>query len=259
MTRAFVSLTMLALCPSAAALAQRAVRPPQDDHAFADAARVAAVEYQDRNAAIRAGYRQVGVSFPSMGEHWIQARLVIRGTVDSTRPSLLSYVVVRGRPVLAGVGWVLARDSASGMPMSPVPEWHEHHGTLAEASFGGMHGPSRSGVAVLHAWINVPNPAGAFKTDNWALPWVSAGLAPPAHPDPDAARALSLVSDGPDYWQEWMRWRGLDPGLLVPATDSVRVLLAKEYSVTTLEPLLSSLWQHWAGQLGLPHGEMEGH
>ena len=233
--------------------------PAHDGHrgdAFVHAARIASAKYEDRNSAIRAGYRRIGLSFPAMGEHWIQSQLLVGGVIDSTRPSLLSYVMVRGHPVLAGVGWAVVVDSSSRMPRSPVPKWHQHGGTLGDASFGGVHASSG---AVLHAWVNVPNPAGTFETDNWTLPWVSAGLAPPAHPDPDAARALSLVSDGPEFWQEWLRWRGRDPDILTPATDSVRVLLAHDARANVLEPQLNALWQHWAGKLGLPQGKTEGH
>jgi hypothetical protein len=47
---------------------------------------------------------------------------------------------------------------------------------------------------VLHAWIYVTNPAGTFEPDNWALPFVSAGLDVPPAAAPAAGKALSLVT-----------------------------------------------------------------
>ncbi len=133
-----------------------------------------------------------------MGRHWVHPSLILAEHIDPARPAILAYATVAGRPRLVGVAYVLPAGAA--VPDHPAPRqaWHVHDGTiLAEAvqPDHDAHGAGDSvpaGVAVLHAWIYVANPAGTFASDNWALPFVTAGLEPPATTDADAARGLSL-------------------------------------------------------------------
>ena len=187
---------------------------------FARRAREGTARFRDRRAAIVAGYRRLGADFPAMGEHWVNPGLAVSGRFDPARPAMLSYVVVGGTPRLAGV--VYAVPLAPGERPPAIPDlpsrWHEHNGTVDEESLApshdahdahdahGGHGDTASAadvprvrLAILHAWTETPNPAGLFATDNWSLPFVRAGLAPPASPDPLAARALALVAGGEPY------------------------------------------------------------
>ncbi|MGH7627661.1 MAG: hypothetical protein ACREOJ_20390 [Gemmatimonadaceae bacterium] len=50
---------------------------------------------------------------------------------------------------------------------------------------------------MLHAWLWLPNPAGMFASDNWALPFVRAGVPVPlADPSAAARERLKSVAGG---------------------------------------------------------------
>jgi len=181
-------------------------------------ARTAAEQFVDRNAAIAAGYRRLGMDFPSMGEHWVNPRLVIEGKFDIVRPAMLTYVTVRGKPVVTGIVYAvpLERGEAPPAAFGAVAVWHEHNGTVNEESLLPEHhsAASSSGsgtrLAILHAWVGSPNPAGPFAAENWALPFVRLGLRPPDRFPDGAARTLSLLSGGDRYYLELIRsWGGL--------------------------------------------------
>jgi hypothetical protein len=79
------------------------------------------------------------------------------------------------------------------------------------------------GVAVLHAWIYVANPAGLFASDNWALPFVRLGLEPPARFPEAAARALALAADGAMFYVEQL---AATTDLTVDAARAIERILA---------------------------------
>lgn len=170
----------------------------QDSAAFLEAARRGSAPFQERAAAVRAGYRPLGPESPAMGQHWVHPGLLLADRIDPARPAILSYATVAGRPRLVGVAYVLPAGAA--VPDGPAPRhaWHVHDGTVMAEAVQPDHDAHPAGdavpagVAVLHAWIYVANPAGTFASDNWALPFVAAGLDPPATAAPDAARGLSL-------------------------------------------------------------------
>jgi len=147
-----------------------------------------------------------------MGEHWVNPLLVFEGKFDVSRPAILTYSLVQGRPLLLGVVYA--------MPLAPgeVPPtafgvgavWHEHNGSLKEESLLPEHHSEPSSVsgtrlAVLHAWVRAPNPAGVFAAENWALPFIRAGLEVPLDFPKGAARAVSLLSGGERYFRELAR------------------------------------------------------
>jgi hypothetical protein len=172
-------------------------------------ARKASEAFSDRSAAIAAGYRQVGMDFPSMGEHWVNPGLVFEGIVDVARPAILTYTVVKGRPALLGVVYAIPLAPGEEPPVTfgPGATWHEHNGSLEEESLLPEHHsvPTSGGgtrLAILHAWVRVPNPEGVFAAENWALPFIRLGLEVPAGFSKGAARAISLLSDGEHYFLE---------------------------------------------------------
>jgi hypothetical protein len=185
---------------------------PLNGSAFTDCARAAAEKYQDRSKAIRDGYRPIGRDFPAMGEHWIRITLVFDGVVDPTRPEVLNYVLVDGRPKLVGLGFAAPLLAGELAPEAPAGRdaWHDHSRTIEDetvlphtdpvhAHHGEGPGPR---LAMLHTWLWAPNPDGVFAADNWGLAYVRLGLAVPATSPPGAAKALSLLTGGVTFFAE---------------------------------------------------------
>ena len=135
---------------------------------------------------------------------------------DAASPQVLSYADVGGVPTLVGVAWTVVLSPGEPPPPSPAgAHWHEHAGTIDEESamlhqLGAGDVAGRSRLAMLHAWVWLANPEGSFASDNWAVPFVRAGLAPPPSigaRERDAARALSLLAEGVTYWVDAARVR----------------------------------------------------
>lgn len=174
--------------------------------AFCELVRQGTARFADKNAAIRAGYRPVGGDFPAMGRHWVHPGIILRGEIEPENPAILSYAEMGGAPVLVGVAFAISL--APGQEPPPIAgqarEWHEHNGSVAEESLIKEHdhgsGEVRTRLAILHVWSGIQNPDGTFATDNWALPFVRAGLAVPDRVRPAAARAVALLSGGADYY-----------------------------------------------------------
>jgi hypothetical protein len=202
---------------------------------FAARARESTARYQDQQEALKDGYRRIGPDFPSMGEHWLNRAIVMRGGIDPLRPPILEYITVNGRPVLAGVAYAqLAYDLA---PVSEIPApslaWHYHAGSVDEESFiaghaaGGASDTTRGPrIAVLHAWLWAENPAGLFATDNWMLPWLRLEARPPAmSPVPDSLTMMAaLAAGGEAYFTTLLRLRHR---LEVETTNQVAAVLRR--------------------------------
>lgn len=181
---------------------------------FVAEARAATQRYQRQEVALADGYKRVGVEFPAMGEHWVSLQRVMEDTLLPSRPAVLIYTTVRGKPHLAGVGYTALLD-----PGEPPPDWapatgywHEHNGSVAEESLPALHGashqPHRGSVggvppirlAILHAWVWTANPAGVFETDNWALPPMRAGARAGARHPRETLRGMALATDDEGYY-----------------------------------------------------------
>ena len=185
-----------------------AAQAPDSVADFVAAARAATARYQEPSVALAAGYRRVGPDFPGMGEHWVNAALLVNGVRDVAHPPILEYALLEGRRTLIGITYaVLVTNAGDALPDFPVPTsaWHFHGGTLDEESFilshEGLQHVVASGprIAVLHAWVWLENPAGVFTTDNWALPFARFGLAPPPGVPEASARAAALAGGGDAY------------------------------------------------------------
>jgi hypothetical protein len=197
--------------------AQAATRSPNElalerptAASFLERARVGTKRYRSQDAAVADGYKPVGVEFPAMGKHWVHLGHVLEDSLIPERPSVLIYVTVGGEPRLAGVAYTDLLHPGDALPTFPTGGWHEHNGTVDEESLPVMHGgpESTSGhgttkqetrLAVLHAWLWTPNPAGMFVTDNWALPSMRLGVALPAATPRSALQALALAADEDNY------------------------------------------------------------
>ena len=194
---------------------------------FAAQAQPSVEAFRDRSAAVAAGYRRVGMDFPSMGEHWLNTSLLFLGRFDIAKPAMLSYATIEGRPVLTGVVYALLLKPGELPP--PVPggrgTWHDHSGTMdAESALPVHHGTKSDTSAmrfvVLHAWVGIPNPAGLFEADNWALPYARAGIPIPDPVSIGAARALSLLRGAKAYYIALAEAEGAKPDAVAPALDS---------------------------------------
>jgi len=163
--------------------------------------------------ALLAGYRPLGPDFPGMGVHWVNPAQLVRDGVDPARPPLLTFLDTPAGPVLTGVAFGAFLAPGEEPPHLPFPvSWHDHTGTvddetlkLGPAAHDG-HGMSSAGgagenrLAMLHAWVALPNPAGVLAQDNWAVPFIRAGLPAPGAPTPEAGKALHLVAGGDAYY-----------------------------------------------------------
>jgi hypothetical protein len=187
--------------------------------AFVEQVRVATRRYHDQSVAFSDGYRRMGPDVPSMGQHWIALPRITSERADPRQPPILEYARINGQLTLIGVGYALRL--AEGVELDPmtVPApasaWRYVHGTLSEDGLILNHADSVTEpivavprLAVLHAWVWQPNPAGVFATDNWSLPYVRLGLQPPAQPRPGPTTlALALAAGGEQYFHTLLRMR----------------------------------------------------
>ena len=170
-------------------------------------ARAATEPYIDRNVAIAAGYRRVGPDIPSMGEHWLNPKLIVDGRFDVSRPQLLTYLKIDGRPVLTGVVYGIPLRQGESPPdaFGPGASWHEHNGSIGEEGLLPEHHTTPSAkagtrVAFLHAWVRIAGPEPVFAAENWAIPFLRLQLVVPKEFPNGAARALSLIADGKPFF-----------------------------------------------------------
>jgi hypothetical protein len=175
---------------------------------FIECARAGTERYRDQAAAILDGYRRIGRDFPAMGEHWIRVGLVFDGGLDASRPEVLIYVSVNGKPQLLGVAYAVPLLRGEHPPDGPAgPDaWHDHSRTVDEETVLPLHhapGTARDGarLAMMHAWIWSPNPEGMFAANNWAIPYIRLGLTPHPTSSASVAKALSLATGGRDYFE----------------------------------------------------------
>jgi hypothetical protein len=177
---------------------------------FAAAARAGTARYRERSVAIADGYRQVGPDLPSMGEHWLNIGLVLADSIDAARPPILIYVASPDGPVLAGAAYTRMLSAGDPYPEFPrgLHAWHEHSGFIEDEALPLSHvrhgsAPGDSGhtrLGILHLWMWQDNPAGEWVADNWALPFIRAGVRAPQAADPAAGRALALAPDSGAYY-----------------------------------------------------------
>ena len=217
--------------------------------------------YRDRDVAIADGYRLIGPDFPGMGEHWIHLGLLLRGELDATRPPVLEYATIDGRPTLVGVAYALPLLRGERPPDFPSGHaWHDHTESVDEESLlleqvGAAHEATGARIAMLHAWVWLANPAGVFASDNWTLPFARLGLPIPDGEVPAAAgRALALDAGGAVFTSMILRRvaKGsaadsvaIEQGVATARARVVR-LLGERSSGPVRQPELQSLCDIWS-------------
>lgn len=176
---------------------------------FIAEARAGLLRYHDRNVAIADGYHLVGPELPAMGEHWLNIALILADTVDAAHPPVLIYVSSPNGPVLAGAAYTRLLGAGDAYPDFPrgLHAWHDHSGLveeealpMAHAGHSSSQSTAQTRLGIMHLWTGVENPAGPWTADNWALPFIRAGVRPVQ--SNDAARALALLADSGQYYLE---------------------------------------------------------
>lgn len=177
--------------------------------ALLDRARKSTDQYSDRKFAIAAGYRRAGRDMPSMGEHWINPRILMNGGLDAAKPAVLTYLMIGDRPVLTGVVYAVSLEPGQPPPSAfgTNAHWHEHNGAIDDEDLLPEHSTAPSSadgtrVAFLHVWLRIPAPGGIFAAENWAIPFVRAELKVPDEFTNGAARAVSLVGGGIAFYRD---------------------------------------------------------
>lgn len=166
--------------------------------------------FRSQELAIRAGYRRLGPDFPGMGEHWVNPGLAVRGVVDPERPSVLSYVEIDGEPVLVGLAFTVPLSPDEEPPSTPFGReaWHDHSGAVDEETLLLNHPASVHGagagyrLSMVHVWTEATNPDGILAQNNWTIPYLRVGLAPPRDVHLEAARGVSLAYRGRRFYSE---------------------------------------------------------
>ena len=176
---------------------------------FIASARAGTARYRNRSVAIADGYRQVGPDLPAMGEHWLNIAIILADSVDPARPAVLIYVPSPTGPVLAGAAYTRLLAPTDSYPDFPtgLHAWHDHSGFIDDEALPTHHAgehaahgtPSGTRLGILHLWMWEHNGAGDWTADNWALPFVRAGIQAPSGATA-AARALVLASDSGRYF-----------------------------------------------------------
>jgi hypothetical protein len=218
MRREWTATSVLGVAVLGWAAAAEAQSGPSERDAFLARAAEASALYADRREAIADGFRRVGPEFPGMGVHWVQTGRVVSGQLAGDRPAVLCYVDLDGVPTLVGLAYTLPLDADESPPAAPFGQeaWHDHSGDVSEESLLLEHPGSLMGgdggfrLSMVHVWLPLENPAGLLTQNNWRLPFLRAGLEPPAAPSPLVARGLSLGSPGSEYYRELLHWAAGD-------------------------------------------------
>jgi hypothetical protein len=141
---------------------------------------------------------------PFQGQHWLSIPRVLsmamgNAPVDIDNPTFLMYLPLNGKLTPVGVAYTIRIGGGAAAPttLAGLPAmWHTHmfcrnvpgEGQVLSDGLedctdrGGQ--PTRNQIAMIHTWT-IPNPDGPFAHDNPALPFIAAGLKPPAHPTRD--------------------------------------------------------------------------
>ena len=108
---------------------------------------------------------------------------------------------------MTGIAYALPLLPGESPPDIPASKdkWHDHFRTIEDETILPLHhlpGTASDGprIAMLHAWLWLPNADGVFAADNWAIPYIRLGLTPPEHVSRSAAAAVSLLTGGIDHF-----------------------------------------------------------
>src|SRR5215211_5541963 len=172
--RAVFSAALLALAPSlgaqtaagpAAALSPKA-------QAQIDSVRRAMARFADPRVAEDSGYQPVFGLVPLQGVHYVRPELIKNGTFDLTKPPVLMYAPVKGKPTLVGVAYAYEHPRSKPIPEGfdgPNDDWHAHDELSRDPN---------DHIVMVHLWLT-DVPGGPFARYNPYLPYMAASLKRP--------------------------------------------------------------------------------
>jgi hypothetical protein len=177
--------------------------------------------YRDFEVAKREGWKAFGGDEPLMGQHWYHPKgpdyQSSAARLDFARPSNLMYTEIGGRIVLTGVSFNVRLAPGERLPQGfagSADTWHVHDFEKAiaaatetrpllrwlaqswiDANYRNK-GDDRGRVAMVHAWVTLPNPDGVFADHNRTVPYLKLGLpaAWASGASKEAARGLHLAT-----------------------------------------------------------------
>jgi hypothetical protein len=168
------SVAALSMCASPA-LAQYSHAPGLSPKAKAqiDSVRQAVSRYADPQTAEDAGYQPVFGLVPLQGVHYVRPDLVRDSTFNLTKPPVLMYAPVAGKPKLVGVAYAYEHPRSRPVPEGfdgPNDDWHTHDELSRDPT---------EHIVMVHLWLT-DAPDGPFARYNPYLPYMAASLERPS-------------------------------------------------------------------------------
>jgi hypothetical protein len=156
------------------ALAQAERSPALSGKAQAqiDSVRQSVSRFADPQAAEDAGYQPVFGLVPLQGVHYVRPDLVRDSTFNLTKPPVLMYAPVAGKPKLVGVAYAYEHPRSRPVPEGfdgPNDDWHMHDELSRDPS---------EHIVMVHLWLTEA-PDGPFARYNPYLPYMAASLKRP--------------------------------------------------------------------------------
>jgi hypothetical protein len=137
-----------------------------------DSVRQAVARYADPQVAEDAGYQPVFGLVPLQGVHYVRPDLVRDSTFNLTKPPVLMYAPVAGKPKLVGVAYAYEHPRSRPVPEGfdgPNDDWHTHDELSRDPS---------EHIVMVHLWLTEA-PDGPFARYNPYLPYMAASLKRP--------------------------------------------------------------------------------
>lgn len=178
----------------------------------------AIARFHDVDVADAEGWTPFGDDVPMMGQHWSHPAgpdYVTGDVLDFSRPSNLIYSRIGDRKVLTGVAYIVRLGPDDPLPAGfagtgdvwhvhdmdlireivledrPLARWFVNRRISSEMSDG------RTRLAMVHAWVTLPNPDGPFASHNRVVSYMKLGL-PPHYAEGasmEAARGVALATE----------------------------------------------------------------
>lgn len=160
--------------------------------------------YKDFDVAKAEGWTKFGDDEALMGEHWSPPKKLgwpdLQGSdarIDWSKPANLMYTDIAGKKTLTGVAFVVRLAEGEAMPegfAGASDRWHAHDFEKAinaatetrpllrwlanswlDSNYRNK-GDNRGRLAMVHAWVTLPNPDGIFADYNRLVPYLKHGL-----------------------------------------------------------------------------------